>query len=394
MKKMTREKTKKEESRLQSGRMFVVALVSVLLLIAAVPASADTGVRFEPSVRVMTRNLYVGADIFAVVNAPTPELIPIVVAEKYAMIVQNDFAERAKALAMEIGEKNPDLIGFQEVVLLTRLRPASDPKVNPEPVEQYDFLDLLLDALQTCGLEYEVAVVGLNAKVTLPMLQGFDVDGNVRFDYVNYLDRDVILVKKGIVTKHAETHGFSKNFSVAFSETESVVFQRGFVAADATVRGKTYRFVNAHVEVEGLTAPDGTVAQQAQVAELLQELAHETLPVLLVGDFNLPPSDPDYKSIVRAGFADLWRLRTNGWHKKGSTCCQDEDLLNEDSVLTERIDYIFARQHRHGGAANFHYPVIVQLTGNDPDEAKTEFGIWPSDHAGVFAAIRLRNDKH
>ena len=392
MKKSTWEKTKKEASRLQSGQMFAVALVSVLLLIAAHPASADTQARFEPSVRVMTRNLYVGADIFAVVNVPNPNLIPIVVAEKYALIVQNDFAERAKALAMEIAEKNPDLIGCQEVVLLTRMRPAKDSQAL-ETVEQYDFLVLLLDALQTCGLDYEVAAVGLNANVTLPMLQ-VDAAGNMSLYYVNYLDRDVILAKKGIVTKHAATHGFSTNFNVVFSETQSVVFQRGFVAVDATVRGKTYRFVNAHVEIEGLKAPDGTVAQQAQVAELLQKLAHEALPVLLVGDFNLPPSDPDYKAIVSAGFADLWRLRTNGWHKKGSTCCQDEDLLNAESALTERIDYIFTRQHRHGGAPNFHYPVIVQLTGNDPDEAKTESGLWPSDHAGVFTAIRLRDGKH
>ena len=295
---------------------------------------------------------------------------------------------------MEIGEKNPDLIGCQEVVLLTRLRPADDPQAQPVPVEQYDYLNLLLDALQTCGLDYEVAAVGLNADVTLPMLQEIDAAGIVHLDYVNYLDRDVILAKKGITVKHVETHGFSTNFNVVFSETQSVVFQRGFVAVDATVRGKAYRFVNAHVEIEGLSAPDGTVVRQAQVAELLQELAHEALPVLLVGDFNLPPSDPDYKAIVSAGFADLWGLRTNGWHKKGSTCCQDEDLLNEESALTERIDYIFARQHRHGGAPNFHYPVIVQLTGNDPDEAKTESGLWPSDHAGVFAAIRLQDGKH
>ena len=393
MKKMTPEKTKEKERRLQSGRMVAVTLVSVLLLIASYPASADTRSRFDPSVRVMTRNLYVGADIFTVANVPSPNLIPLAVAQTYAMIVHNDFAERAEALAREIAEKNPDLIGCQEVVLLTRLRPTDDPQ-EPQTVEQYDFLVLLLDALQTWGLDYEIAAVGLNANVTLPMLQEIDASGDVPLDYVNYLDRDVILAKKGTPVKHATAHAFSTNFNVVFSETDSVVFQRGFVAVDATVRGKTYRFVNTHVEQEGFKAPDGTVAQQAQVAELLQELAKEALPVLLVGDFNLPPSDPDYKAIVRAGFADLWRLRTNGWYKKGSTCCQDEDLLNEESALTERIDYIFARQQRHGGALNFHYPVIVQLTGNDPDEAKTESGLWPSDHAGVFAAIRLRDDSH
>ena len=394
MKKMTPAKTKEEESRLPSGGMVAVLLVSVLLLIAAYPASADTRAHFDPSVRVMTRNLYVGADIFAVVNLPSPDLIPLAVAQTYAMIVQNDFAQRAEALAREIAEKNPDLIGCQEVVLLTRLRPADDPQAPPMPIEQYDFLVLLLDALQTCGLDYEVAAVGLNADVTLPMLQAIDEGGNVHLDYVNYRDRDVILAKKGVTVKHAATHAFRTNFTVVFSETQSVVFQRGFVAVDATVRGKTYRFVNAHVENEGLMASDGTVAQQAQVAELLQELAKENLPVLLVGDFNLIPEDPDHKAIVRAGFADLWTLRTNGRHKNGSTCCQDEDLLNEESALTERIDFIFARQQHHGRAPHFHYPLIVQLTGDDPDEAKTESGLWPSDHAGVFAAIRLRDGNH
>ena len=162
---------------------------------------------------------------------------------------------------------------------------------------------------------------------------------------------------------------------------------------DATVRGTTYRFVNAHVENEGLMAPDGTVVQEAQVAELLHELAHERLPVFLVGDFNLPPGDPDYKAIVAAGFTDLWAARTNGRPKEGNTCCQDEDLLNEETTLTERLDYLFARHHRRPGSTLFHYPVIVQLTGNDADEDKTESGLWPSDHAGVFAAVRLRDGR-
>ncbi len=394
MKKRTFEKNENKGRRLRSGPLLLIILASVLVLIARHPAAAGPPDRFEPSLRVMTRNLYLGADIFAVVNVGDPNLIPLAVAEKYAMMLQNDFAERAGAIAMEIGAKNPDLIGCQEVAQFTRLRPTGDPQAPLQPVEQFDYLDLLLDALKTGGLEYEVAAVGFNADVTLPMLQGFDGSGIPLLDYVRYLDRDVILVKKGIVTEYAKTFAFSTNFSVAFSETQEVVFKRGFVAVDATVRGKTYRFVNVHVENEGLTALDGSVVQQAQVAELLQALAAERLPVLLVGDFNLPPGDPDYTAIVSAGFADLWTLRTNRRPQNGSTCCQDEDLLNEASALTERIDYIFARRHWRTGAGDFQYPVIVQLTGNDADEANTESGLWPSDHAGVIAAIRLRHGRH
>jgi endonuclease/exonuclease/phosphatase family metal-dependent hydrolase len=147
--------------------------------------------------------------------------------------------------------------------------------------------------------------------------------------------------------------------------------------------------VNVHVENEGLTTPDGTLVQTAQVSELLQELAPIDLPVFLAGDFNLPPDDPDYAAIAAAGFTDLWAARTNGRHKDGSTCCQDEDLLNEESALAERIDYIFARPGGRAGASHLHRPLLVQLTGVDADEARTESGLWPSDHAGVVAAVRL-----
>jgi len=394
MKKMTLRKTKHKERRFQVGRMVLVLLAGLLVVTASYPAAAGPPARFEPPVRMMTRNLYLGADIFAVVNVGDPTLIPVAVAEKYAMMLQNDFAERAEAIAMEIGEKNPDLIGCQEVAQFTRFRPTGILEAPLQVIEQFDYLGLLLDALQAGGLEYEVAAVGFNADVTLPMLQGFDGSGIPLLDYVRYLDRDIILVKKGIVVENAIAHGFVKNFSVAFSETQQVVFKRGFVAVDATVRGKTYRFVNAHVENEGLTAPDGTMVQQAQVAELLQQLSQERLPVFLVGDFNLTHNDPDYTAIVSAGFADLWALRANGRHKKGSTCCQDEDLLNEESNLTDRIDYIFSRTPHRSGVMNFSHPVIVQLTGTDADEVKTESGLWPSDHAGVFAAIRLRHGHH
>ena len=394
MKKMTLRKTMHKERRSQVGRMVLVLLAGLLVVTASYPAAAGPPTRFEPPVRMMTRNLYLGADIFAVVNVGDPTLIPVAVAEKYAMTLQNDFAERAEAIAMEIGAKNPDLIGCQEVAQFTRFRPTGSGEAPLQVIDQFDYLGRLLDALQAGGLEYEVAAVGFNADVTLPMLQGFDGSGIPLLDYVRYLDRDVILVKKGIAVQNAEAHAFVANFSVAFSETQQVVFKRGFVAVDATVRGKTYRFVNAHVENEGLAAPDGTMVQQAQVAELLQQLAQERLPVFLVGDFNLTPSDPDYRAIVSAGFADLWALRTNGRHRNGSTCCQDEDLLNEESNLTDRIDYIFARDPHRSGVMHFRHPVIVQLTGTDADEVKTESGLWPSDHAGVFAAIRLLTDRH
>jgi endonuclease/exonuclease/phosphatase family metal-dependent hydrolase len=394
MKNTTFTHARNKEEGPRRGRAVFVLLLAALMLITSLPASAEHPGHPGPPVRVMTRNLYLGADIFDVVNLADPTLIPFAVAEKYAVMKQNDFAERARAIAMEISDKQPDLIGCQEVATFTRLQLTGDPAAPLRPVERYDYLQLLLDALQADGLEYEVAATGDNADVTMPMLSGSDASGSPILELVNYLDRDVILARKGIATGRPEAHSFSKNFAVALPGADPIVFKRGFVAVNASVRGKSFRFVNAHVENEGLPAPDGTLAQTAQVSELLQELSQVNLPVLLVGDFNLPPTDTDYATIVNAGFADLWALRTNGRHKNGSTCCQDEDLLNEESNLTERIDYIFVRSGDRHGVSHLRPPVIVQLTGDDADEDRTEFGLWPSDHAGVFAAIRLRTDRH
>jgi hypothetical protein len=68
-----------------------------------------------------------------------------------------------------------------------------------------------------------------------------------------------------------------------------------------------------------------------------------------------------------------------GASAEGLTCCQDSDLLNQDSLLHERIDLIFAR--------NIDLRRVVARTGLDKPWQKTASGLWPSDHAAVFASI-------
>jgi hypothetical protein len=61
------------------------------------------------------------------------------------------------------------------------------------------------------------------------------------------------------------------------------------------------------------------------------------------------------------------------------TCCQAENLLNLDSILSERIDVIFM----HGAPGG---TVKVNVTGNDESD-RTPSGLWPSDHAGVVTRL-------
>jgi hypothetical protein len=146
------------------------------------------------SVKVMTRNLYLGADLIPVVAAMTVEEIPAKVALLWKTMLASDLPGRAKLLADEIAAAQPDLVGLQEAVVFYKQTPGdfsfAAPAVNATDV-QFDFVQLLLTELQARGTEYVAAVVSKNTDVELPAaddVQPFDV---------RMTDRDAILVRKG-----------------------------------------------------------------------------------------------------------------------------------------------------------------------------------------------------
>ena len=112
--------------------------------------------------------------------------------------------------------------------------------------------------------------------------------------------------------------------------------------------------------------------------------------MIFAGDFNatadssLDPSFPAYQAIINAGFADAWPIKRAP--DPGFTCCQAPDLLNTTSLLNHRIDLILFR----GGFG----VADIGLVGNMPAD-RTLAGLWPSDHAGVVATLRIPDsDQH
>jgi hypothetical protein len=63
----------------------------------------------------------------------------------------------------------------------------------------------------------------------------------------------------------------------------------------------------------------------------------------------------------------------------GYTCCNAENLLNPIPTMTQRIDHVLADWD--GGVLR------SRVVGIDPDN-RTPSGLWPSDHAGVVAALQ------
>src|SRR5262249_36047304 len=144
------------------------------------------------------------------------------------------------------------------------------------------------------------------------------------------------------------------------------------------MRGQRFRLVTTHLD-SSLPA-----IRVAQAGELLRTAANTSLPVIMAGDFNIPadssvdPSFPAYQAIINAGFSDAWRLRRA--LDPGFTAHQAPTLLNPTSQLSQRIDLVLV-----GGGFDV---TDISLIGNQPGD-RTASGLWPSDHAGVAATLRL-----
>jgi len=161
---------------------------------------------------------------------------------------------------------------------------------------------------------------------------------------------------------------------------------------DATVRGSTFTFANTHLEVE----PDPKTGagfcnvkkaaipcQIPQAEELVGVLAKTTHPTILVGDFNAEPGAIAYGVIAGAGFEDAWDIRLFDFSQQENTCCQDEDLLNLSSALSQRIDVVFIRADSD--------PVSLTTVVFDQSSEKTPSGLWPTDHGSVVAHLIYAN---
>lgn len=371
------------------GLLLLASLPAALL--AAPPSPSAAGFR-AGQVGVMTQNLYVGADIFRVFDAQTPQEIPLVVSQILGTVFATDFPARARAIAAEIAHSRPHLVGLQEVSLIRVQSPGDFLLGNPTPAQTvlFDYLDILLDALEEAGVSYHVAAEVDNADVELPFVAGFD-GGVPQLDDVRLTDRDVVLARSDVSTSHAVGRNYAINVVLPIAGT-TIEFLRGYAAVDATVKGRTYRFVSTHLEVG--SSPPAAAVQAAQMQELLGELHGEPLPVILVGDLNSAPDDPPtqpYAQALAEGYVDTWLERV-GPPASGFTCCQTETLDDPVSQLDERIDHVFVRNDSGFPAFSHLGPVRSRVVGDEPAD-RTPSGLWPSDHAGVAARLILPSAK-
>ncbi len=330
-----------------------------------------------PSVTVMTRNLFVGADLDPAALSASPLTLPFVVADAFAAMLESRFPERAVAIAQEIKAANPHVIALQEVSLIRTQSPGDFVSGGNQPATDVavDFMAVLLDALAAEGLSYTVASIVENADVEVPMSSGF-----LSFDDVRLTDFDAILVRQDVRVIDSDPASFQAALSFAVG-SDTVSVRRGWATISAEIDGQQYRFVSTHLE------PADNAIRQLQAAELIAQWVTESLPVVLMGDFNSSaPSGPSYQTLVQAGYLDSWTLQDSS--PLGLTCCQAADLRNTVSELTARIDLILVRNPAFS-LTPLVEPAQADVVGEELDD-RTPTGLWPSDHAGAWAEMRVR----
>lgn len=362
-------------------------------------AKAPAGQSTSRPLKVMTRNLYLGTDIFRPLAAAQAaieagkslnEILDAVANENHVargIVDATNFPVRAKLLAGEVKKTKPDVIGLQEVALW-RSGPLELDKLgvpNAETVD-YDYLSILLDALKARNMKYKAVVVGQRADVEAP---SYNVDKSVARD-VRLTMHDVILLRKkqGLKVTKSGDRIFADNLPVSLAGIK-MNFDRGYQWADLK-RGKTqFRFINTHLE-----AASSDLAL-AQAKEIDKRLIRKNKSVVMVCDCNSDPLDESVKDgqlaphkapydhlTTIAGLTDQWLAWPK--HDDGFTSGLSE-MVNDSTPkgFDHRIDLVLAQ----GAKGATIRSTRGWMTGNTLEWRDATTGLWPSDHAGVVVRL-------
>ena len=349
----------------------LVAAAALLPLTLPGAASAQTS-KSARELTVMSRNLYVGADLITLATAPDRASFEEGASKLYQTMLGNDFNVRAKALAAEIRKNKPDLVGLQEAARWLRGPDGvKDDGATPANDVIYDSATSLLRELSALGQRYRV----VSAR------DWFDKEASTSMGFdVRVIQRDVILARTGSKVKVGRSFrgGFKNHFD---APTQAGLAQqlRGWVGVDAKVGGRSFRFVNTHLE-----AYNPEIGEKQAKELLAGPLASKKRTSILVGDLNSDPKDAPsdnrgterkpnaYGAIIDGGFLNLLPKR--------ATCCFAEDLHSTSDKLDTWIDHVLVR------------PRATLISSKRVGAATSDRvgGLWPSDHAGIVARLRLK----
>jgi endonuclease/exonuclease/phosphatase family metal-dependent hydrolase len=383
------------------ARLLGIALLLSGIAAAVLWSPVDARAADNVNVRVMTRNLYLGADLSPAINASSTNEFVVANGQIVRDVGTNNFPVRAKGLAQEILSKSPDLVGLQEVALWRKgpLNDSAPFTCNGVPDEdspfgcdftastvRYDFLKDLLTQLNQDKQRYRVVISQKEFDFEAPTdYNGVAGDGDAcpaqcdGEENDRLTMRDVILARTDrVTTTNVKAGHFEHLYAPKIAGTLTVHVLRGWTQADVTVRNShKFRFVNTHLEAFG----DPTIRRD-QARELVQPGGPATgkAPAILIGDLN-----SDDNTVQGGDRLAYFVLLNHGFRSRSTenplSCCLDSDIITANgggsvSDFDHHVDHILTNAPQAVGL------VHSSVTGRQPVN-----GFWDSDHAGVFSNL-------
>ena len=402
------------------GTALIVGLLAALVM-TLLPGAADAkgnGKSNSHQLTVMTRNLYLGADLSPALNSSSVNGAVDAAYQIEQQVHRTKFPSvRAASLAKEIQKAKPDVVGLQEAAWW-RTGPydpsaiTGSPKATQTDPAGGDFLTNLLTQLnakskgkkgsasaakeKSKSLQYRIAVVKTEFDYELPVNQGSGGLGACPAQCHNerLTMRDAILVRKGVKTSNATSGTFNTLLRAKVGGVLNVDVTRGWAAVDAKVNGRKVHVVDSHLEAfdsaanntgsDGKTYPKGGI-REAQAKQLISPggPTSSKLPTLLIGDFN--SDSPVHGDQVDPGDALAYRaLLAGGWSERALTpppfgCCIQDSNLSDPSTagITHRVDHIMSNSKK----IKFKKGGLTTTYAN---------GLWSSDHFGLWSRLQVK----
>jgi endonuclease/exonuclease/phosphatase family metal-dependent hydrolase len=391
-------------TRRRAGAVAVLAGLVAVAGLAVAPGAEAKKKDKSAQVTVMSRNLFLGADLGPALAANTFQEFTAANGAILREVDSTKFQTRAIGLAKEIEKAKPDLVGIQEGAWWRTNPTPGAPVQGDSPnytatTNRYDFLQLLLTELNKNTTNkykgYKIAVTGTEFDFEAPT--DFDNDpstglfgGEIQ---ARLTMRDAILVRKGgaVKVKNPQAGHYQNLYTPNISGID-VPVTRGWVSVDATATAgkgkdkvsKKFHFVDTHFE-----AFDDETQHPSIRALQAQELSEGSGPygegpasaknTILVGDLNSnvpgvkPGDEQAYQVMLDNGFTERSTSKPLG-------CCVPSIFTGPASAFDHKVDHIMTNASKKA----------VKLVDSGVTGLEQANGLYDSDHAGLFSTLELK----
>lgn len=405
-------------------KRLLIFLVSALFSTWVIPtANAQS-----ESITVMSRNLYLGADVGIAMNL-LPDF-PAATQFMWDQMRQTNFPKRSELFAQEIKAAKPDVIGLQEATNWYCQKNALGQRVVV-----YDFVEILLAQLKKQGMNYsiaqkdghiaqnvgfEISPIAFLTKANDPEIfqELFEQD----YAYCGFEIADVLLIQDKLSADVLAVGTSEYEAKYTIIPTLMTVY-RGYSWTDIDFSGKPVRFVTTHLE--SLFDETKVPVAKLQANQLISDLGSTRIPLVVMGDFNSDPRDPRGKTADNPG----------GQPAENALCPQQREVSvssNGDETCNAYWTMIAAGFQNSSpepfSGGNFSWGLNALVTGADParqmfaEKMGNNFGFtdrldyvfskgaislkssnlignanqkeWASDHAGVVTSFELVGDQN